>query len=434
MAIHFAHLVFGLLVAKAFGNDVYVMSDQGESCATACGLQGRTCVPNVGTNGSLALFERLGIHCQQPNNSSWFAADQPSYVSDTHDRNYGMCLGYSNLPNNSQSCQAVHWSVRRLCRCGMDISNSPFFGTGYSVGQATVNETTRFAHHLAPGTTGVMRHFWMTARGNPDIIIRFYVDNETTPSIEFTPFAAVATFMNDTYAPWGTHWFGVGAGSSTRGGEAFNLNFMIPFSESIRLTIQAINDPTRVFIIARGVANASVEIGGLTLPKTARLKLQKRAVTLQPLEFLDIATVPSGNGLLFMVALGVQSTSWNFIEGCVHAYSPPNEAFPGTLLGTGFEDYYDSGWGFNAGPFYLPNAGCTHRKKSELNRNSSVAAYRFHEQDPVPFNNGFRLQWRNGDMKDPQSGIKCNTWQGGDVVGHPHPSFVQSYVWLYVWD
>jgi hypothetical protein len=58
---------------------------------------------------------------------------------------------------------------------------------------------------------------------------------------------------------------------------------------------------------------------------------------------------------------------------------------------------------------------------------------RFHDQDPVPFTNGFRLQWRNGDIRSATDGVKCFTLSGGTVVGHPTVAEVHSYVWLYVW-
>eukprot|EP00730_Choanoeca_flexa_P015452 TRINITY_DN7097_c0_g1_i2.p1 TRINITY_DN7097_c0_g1~~TRINITY_DN7097_c0_g1_i2.p1 ORF type:complete len:114 (+),score=13.35 TRINITY_DN7097_c0_g1_i2:26-367(+) len=60
--------------------------------------------------------------------------------------------------------------------------------------------------------------------------------------------------------------------------------------------------------------------------------------------------------------------------------------------------------------------------------------FRFHEQDPLPFSNGFRLQWRNGDMDNPVTGNKCFTQSGGRVVGHPTVSQVTTYAWVYVWD
>jgi len=59
------------------------------------------------------------------------------------------------------------------------------------------------------------------------------------------------------------------------------------------------------------------------------------------------------------------------------------------------------------------------------------SAYRFHEMDPLPFQNGFRLVWRNGDVLDP-AGQKCYA-QTGYVVGSPTVSRVTSYAWVYVW-
>lgn len=35
------------------------------------------------------------------------------------------------------------------------------------------------------------------------------------------------------------------------------------------------------------------------------------------------------------------------------------------------------------------------------------SAYRFHEMDPLPFEDGFRFVWRNGDLSS--GGIKCYT-------------------------
>lgn len=58
----------------------------------------------------------------------------------------------------------------------------------------------------------------------------------------------------------------------------------------------------------------------------------------------------------------------------------------------------------------------------------------FHEMDPLVFSDGFRLQWRNGDMNDPHSGLKCFTETGGNVVGSPTATDVISYAWVYVWN
>lgn len=71
----------------------------------------------------------------------------------------------------------------------------------------------------------------------------------------------------------------------------------------------------------------------------------KRSV--KPLEWVPLVDIKQGSGLLFMHTLAVQSGNLNFLEGCYHSYSPYNQEFPGTVLGTGTEDYFDSGWYFN---------------------------------------------------------------------------------------
>lgn len=73
-------------------------------------------------------------------------------------------------------------------------------------------------------------------------------------------------------------------------------------------------------------------------------------------------------------------------------YAPYNQTFPGTVLSTGTEDYYDSAWYFNGGQFWLPVSGFTHFNTS--GNVTSWSAYRFHEMDPLPFDSGFKMMWR----------------------------------------
>lgn len=61
----------------------------------------------------------------------------------------------------------------------------------------------------------------------------------------------------------------------------------------------------------------------------------------------------------------------------------------------------------------------------------SLSAYRFHDQDPIFFNNGFRLTWRNGDVYDKQ-GFKC-TVEDGTPAGSPQKSRIDAHTWAYVW-
>ena len=60
------------------------------------------------------------------------------------------------------------------------------------------------------------------------------------------------------------------------------------------------------------------------------------------------------------------------------------------------------------------------------------SAYRFHEEDPVPFEDSFRFERRNGDMRD-RSNIKCLILEGGNISWNPTDFHVIANAWVYVW-
>ena len=101
------------------------------------------------------------------------------------------------------------------------------------------------------------------------------------------------------------------------------------------------------------------------------------------------------------------------------------------LLSTGMEDYYDSAFYFDGGPFHAPVSGVTHLEAA------AFSGYRFHEMDPIVFSDGMRFQWRNGDVTDVATGLKCTAEEAaGPTVttcGDPQSSTVDSTAWVYVW-
>lgn len=431
-----ALLLAALAVAAAAahattGNGDYTLGRQGDSCAVTCGALGRTCIEHIDTGDSADQFRALGIACVA-DARAWWAPDQPCFVSGATDPNFGRCLGWHAVPARV-SCQASHWATRRLCRCGDDISAAAFFGTGLSNARIGENETAIFAHSVAASHFGVMTHFWVTApSGALDaVVFRYYIDDEARPSIKFQPAMAAGVGFNDsTLAPWGTKWIGLGAGNAGNGVAWFH-NFRVPFQRSIRVTAQHLGKPIDGFYtIVRGALDMPIDIGGLRIPQNARLVLQESHAVLQPLEYFNTVDVPTGQGQLFMTTLAVRSGNMNFLEGCYHAYSPYDQPYPGVVFSTGTEDYYDSGWYFDAGQFHMPVSGFTH-----INTQGNVtwSAYRFHEMDPIRFSNGFRLVWRNGDTVDPQTGLKCYMQSGGQRAGNPTASFAHAYAWVYLW-
>ncbi|CAF1580208.1 unnamed protein product [Didymodactylos carnosus] len=289
------------------------------------------------------------------------------------------------------------------------------FGTGLSSQWLNPTETEIFSHTLDPSSTfGVMTHFWTT--GDPAIdqaVWSYYIDGETSPSIQFVTYMLVGVGFNDQQAPWGTRWIGKGA----QLGGWFN-NFRIPFHKSIRITGQlpaSIPERKIFYVIVRGTENLPTNLGGFILPPQAKLILQKiENVKYQPIQFVPIVNIANGNGLLFFHTLAVTSGNLNFLEGCYHAYV----------------DYSIPAYYFNAGQFHFDVSGYTHHK--EENGTVEWSAYRFHDQDPIFFTNGFRFDWRNGDVVD-DNGFKCILESGGHQAGSPTESTVTSYAWVYIW-
>ena len=217
---------------------------------------------------------------------------------------------------------------------GIAVAATPIWrtiGTGMSQAKLTATETTLFEHNA----TGLahMNHFWVA--GSPSVDnskVRYYIDGESVPSIAFTPSLACGVGFDDQSAPWGTKWLGKGAKST-----GWFHNIMIPF-KTLRITFQraATEADGTVWMIVRGIEGAPVQVGSLTLPEQARLQLQVTNTTLQPLEFVDVASVPSpASGLIFLHSMAVASGNYNFMEGCYHLFSPASTEWPGQLLSTG---------------------------------------------------------------------------------------------------
>jgi hypothetical protein len=344
-------------------------------------------------------------------------------------------------------------------------SAAPFpvtFSSVVSEGRLTQQEKVLLNHSLSSSSTAASRqhppspfsspspplgaaltYFWIT--GDAEIAyaaIRIYVDGETTPSLAFTPSAAAGVGLVNAsevdHAPWGTPFIG------SLGRYSYYTAVRVPFQRSIAVTYQsgAGQADAMVFLAARGAENIALDgiVGGVTLPPTARLRLFTALnVTYKPLDYMVLADIPPSSlagysgGAFFLSTLWWSSTSPNTIEGCVRAVDAANGTFPGTLLSSGFEDYYASAWGFISGPFTTALSGVTYWTSPG---NLQVGAYRFHSaSDPLFFSAsaGLRLLLRNGETIDPETGQKCLLESGGAPVGEPGETTLSALGWYYVW-
>mgnify|MGYP001604443094 CR=1 FL=1 len=102
------------MTAKCSGD--WCLGNAGENCNTVCSRQGKICVQSRFRDvNACSFFSPFGsCNCDT---RSWWAADQPAYVSDSNDENFDKCLGYTGNTAGA-SCEASYPSVMRLCPCG----------------------------------------------------------------------------------------------------------------------------------------------------------------------------------------------------------------------------------------------------------------------------------------------------------------------------
>ena len=232
------------------------------------------------------------------------------------------------------------------------------------------------------------------------------------------------------------------------------------------------------------------------------MELHKIDKTLAPNTFARLANISAGReGIIYLVTLGLEtSPPWgrlatngtlinmnNYVEGCFHLLRNSAEEWPGMVLGTGLEDFFDSAFGFSIVAPGIPGApplirSCEaaetdgeQRPKVCLNEGvlwqgptsgllhfsadysdpdptkavERISAYRFLDDELVGVDDGGAFGWENGCAKDARKGTnKCGessltpAGSSGGMLPHSpigtgyclaHPTRVRAYVWVYTW-
>jgi len=266
---------------------------------------------------------------------------------------------------------------------------------------------------------GTLTHMWFGGSwpGWGDTRIRIYVDGESKAGIDMALFLGHGIGWDDNAAPWGTNRIG----KTGRPSGVYNT-YRIPFRKGIKVTGELapeVHQPQVFWWIMRGLTNYPVHCGDISLPPAARLHLYRREkVVAKPLEEIEILR-SERTGLLYAVTLAAASGNFNYLESCLRAF--PNGRKEPLWLSSGTEDYFLGTYYFNAGLYHLPLAGLTHLDPDKPGSLFRFSAYRFHEDDPIPFQHGLRLVWRNGEELR------------GHRFGDPKPTTLTSYVWVYEW-
>ena len=269
----------------------------------------------------------------------------------------------------------------------------------------------------ANATHGVLHHFWST--GAPLLVdrmwVEYFIDGEAAPSIAFQPSMMCGLHFPELVAHDYEYSAGGLCGKSAPVGGFSNV-FPIPFYASVLVTARA--DPADgdgcfgAYLNVRGTVELPLAVpgSGRPLPLGSRLVLQRNApAERQPLDFVAVAALPAGTrGEVFLTAWAVEAqpeggpaAGGGYIEGCWNFHRAAAEPYPGLVVGTGVEDYYDSGYYFGADSgdaagvlFANALSGLTlFQRAAPFER---LSAYRFHAADPLVFTDGGMLTWQVG--------------------------------------
>jgi hypothetical protein len=269
------------------------------------------------------------------------------------------------------------------------------------------------------GGAGTLTHMWFGGAwpGWGDTRIRIYVDGEEKPGIDMGLFLGHGIGWGNDTAPWGTNRLG-----KTGHPSGVYNTYKIPFSKGVKVTAQlapTVREPQIFWWIVRGLTDYPVKLGDIVLPAQARLRLHRHEkVQLAPLQEVPILDTKA-RGLLYSVTFEASSTNFNYLEACMRAY-PDGRKDP-IWISSGTEDYFLGTYYFNGGLYHNPVAGLTHADPDRPGSSFRFSAYRFHEDDPIPFRDGLRLVWRNGEEL------------AGHRFGDPKATTLTSYVWAYEW-
>lgn len=264
--------------------------------------------------------------------------------------------------------------------------------------------------HIEPGQTftlaeingsGAIQHIWMTPTGNWRYsILRFYWDDETTPSVE----VPVGDFFG---MGWGEYAQLSSLAVTVNPGSAFNCYWTMPFRKKCRITMENINTERMTLYYQIDYTLTQVPDDAAYFHAQFR-----RNNPVKDAEFTLVDGIKGkGHYVGTYMAWGVNNNGW-WGEGEIKFFMDGDNKFP-TICGTGTEDYFCGSYNFdNKGKyqeFTTPYAGLHQviRPDGLYKSQQRFGLYRWHIMDPVRFDKDLRitiqdLGWRSGGRYLPQ--------------------------------
>jgi hypothetical protein len=243
--------------------------------------------------------------------------------------------------------------------------------------------------------SGAIQHIWMTPTGNwRTSIIRFYWDNETTPSVE----VPVGDFFG---MGWGTFATLNSLAVTVNPGSAFNCYWPMPFRKKCRITMENINnEDMRLYY--------QVDYTLTDVPDDAayfHAQFRRTKNTNGGIYTLVDSISGKGQYVGTYLAWGVHNNGW-WGEGEIKFYMDGDTHFP-TINGTGTEDYFCGSYNFDVNGKYQEFSTAYTGLPQVLRPNGLYQSqqrfglYRWHLVDPIRFEKNLKvtiqdLGWKSG--------------------------------------
>ena len=282
-------------------------------------------------------------------------------------------------------------------------------------------------------SAGSIQHIWMTPTGNRRYsILRFYWDDETTPSVE----VPVGDFFG---MGWGQYAHLNSLPVTVNPGSAFNCYWPMPFRKKCKITMENIDE--KDMILYYQVDYVLTEVPA----DAAYFHAQFRRINPLPYK-QDVVLVDDikgkGQYVGTYLAWGVHNNGW-WGEGEIKFFMDDDEKFP-TICGTGTEDYFCGSYDFDtrkkneAGvekteytEFSTAYAGLHQviRGDGHYSVMQRFGMYRWHITDPIRFEKNLKvtiqaLGWRNDGRYLPLQDDIASTVFWYQTPGHtPFPTF-----------
>jgi Protein of unknown function (DUF2961) len=278
-------------------------------------------------------------------------------------------------------------------------------GQGWKVSPSVIIKSkTTFTLAEISGS-GAIQHIWMTPTGTWRYsILRFYWDDETTPSVE-VPVGDFFCMGWNKYSPLQSLAVTVNPGS------AFNSYWPMPFRKKCRITMENIANEDMVLYYQIDYA--------LTDVPTEAAYFHAQFHRVNPLKakenFVLVDNIQGkGHYVGTYLAYGANSNGW-WGEGEIKFFMDGDTQWP-TICGTGTEDYFCGSYDFDtrkknaAGvettdytEFCTPYSGLPQvlRGDGHYNVMQRFGLYRWHLTDPIRFEKNLRVEiqalgWRDG--------------------------------------